>query len=124
MNERIEKKVEEIKEISSDLKNILNQDDHLLKENENDLYKTILFIGLSFFFIMMVLKLLLGKKKKTKSDADKVNKTKKSKDSYLIGLIKEQIALFLIATAKRKIFELLERLEIIDEKQHLQKNPK
>lgn len=123
MNKKIEQKADEIKELSKDLKNVLNQNDKLLKNEENDLFNILTILGLSMIVILVMIRLFKPhnkKKKQFKKNSEFLAENiKDSKDSYVIRLIKEQITLFLIAVAKRKINEFLERLEVIDEKRHL-----
>lgn len=131
MDESIEKKTQEIKALSENIKETLHKDLNSQKDRLKEIdYKELIMVGAATAIISFsILKLLFGKKK-DESEEESVGKNGKvkgrkkasRKDSYLLSMIKEQIALILVSVAREKLIDYLDRHKIIDGTKYKEKD--
>jgi len=96
---------------------IENQVDDL-KVNAGKIGKNALIIGGTLVASYLIVRLLVGKGKSKETAAPKENRylpvAPVKRESSIVSLIKQQIALFLIAIAKEKITKAIEQLRKTD----------
>ncbi|MDJ1470945.1 hypothetical protein QNI19_34790 [Cytophagaceae bacterium DM2B3-1] len=85
-----------------------------LKANAGKIGKNALIIGGTLVAGYLIVRMLVGKDKTTKLSFEKEERNLPAapvkRESAIVSLIKQQIALFLIAIAKEKLLQVIEQL--------------
>ncbi|MCC5921495.1 MAG: hypothetical protein LAT68_13995 [Cyclobacteriaceae bacterium] len=101
-----------------DLRGVVGDKFEEYKSKSIKIGKTALIVGAAFYFTYKIFGSLFGSKKETvvMEDASSEQLPVKvvSSESKIVTMIKEQIALFLIAIIKQKIAEYLQQLDLLE----------
>lgn len=111
MSNEINKKLEAISQIGSNIREQLNG------QNKNEMgslvNKAFIFGGAALILVWVFSKIF------RKPDEDSKRKKKKKNNSLIFDLVKDQLGIIILALFRKQIFQLLKDLKLIDEKENI-----
>lgn len=117
MEDSLNKKAEELRELSNNIKETLDGDADFEIDLE-ELARLALIAGGAALVLYWLARMIFSGSGEEQKPKKKVKASRK-KDSYISRLVKEQVLLILLAVFKKKILPRLEEFNLKDEKESL-----